>query len=67
MGECLSIFRAQAASANGLLFALIWIVFSLFSLIGTWLKVHSLLPLALCYFIVTIIVYLWFVFVAKRH
>ncbi|MCF6776609.1 MFS transporter [Thiotrichales bacterium 19X7-9] len=67
VGECLSIFRAQAASANGLLFALIWIVFSLFSLIGTWLKVHSLLPLALCYFIVTIIVYLWFVFVAKRH
>ncbi|MCF6764722.1 MFS transporter [Thiotrichales bacterium 19S3-7] len=67
VGECLSIFRAQAASANGLLFALIWCVFSLFSFIGTCLKVHALMPLAVCYLVVTILVYLWFYLIAKKH
>ncbi|ODN41673.1 MFS transporter [Piscirickettsia litoralis] len=67
VGECLSLFRAQAASANGLLFSFIWIAFSLFSFIGSFLKVHSLVPVASCYLVVTVIAYGWFLLVARKH
>ena len=67
VGECLAYFREQAASANGLLFALIWMVFSLFSFIGTLLKVHALAPLAACYLIITMVLYAWFLLAARKY
>ncbi|ALB22825.1 Sulfonamide resistance protein [Piscirickettsia salmonis] len=67
VGECLSLFKEQAASANGLLFSSIWIVFSLFSFIAAFLKVYSLLPIASCYLILTLMICCWFLFVARKH
>nr|WP_018299503.1 Bcr/CflA family efflux MFS transporter [Fangia hongkongensis] len=67
VGECLSLFRQEAASANGLLFAIIWVSFSLFSFIAANLKVHSLMPLLSCYVIVSLILLLVYIMIVARH
>ncbi len=66
IGECLSLFRAQAASANGLLFAFIWIIFSAFSFIGTFLKASSFVPIASCYLAMSLCLFSWFLLVVRN-
>jgi len=67
VGECLSLFRKQAASANGVLFSFIWIMFSLFSFIATFLKAESFVPISVCYLSMAIFVYLWFLFMMRKR
>lgn len=66
VSECLSLFKAQAASANGLLFSFIWLVFSLFTFIGAGLKLQSMTPAAVCYVIMALVSLLWFYLVCLK-
>ncbi|WP_259431028.1 MFS transporter [Coxiella burnetii] len=49
MGEAMIFFPELAASANACFFTLIWLTFSLFTYLATWIKIHSLFPLAMAY------------------
>lgn len=50
VAECLTMFPSHlAASANAGMFAVAWIIFSLFTVIATFLKIHSLMPLSIAY------------------
>ena len=49
VADILTIFPKLAASANACLFAMIWLIFSSFTILATQLKIHSLLPLSLTY------------------
>jgi multidrug resistance protein len=64
--ECLSLFKEQAASANGLLFSMIWIIFSLFTFIGAVISANSLFPIASCFLGLALLIFLWFKFVVKK-
>lgn len=44
-GECLSMFRELAASANAFFFGCVWIAFSIFSYIAAVTKSHTLVPI----------------------
>lgn len=60
VAEVLSGFDKHAASANGLLFALVWSMFSFFSFIGALLKVHSIVPFAIVYSVMSALMILWY-------
>lgn len=55
VAEALSLFPAMAASANAALFSSAWFIASLFTLYATFLKVHSLLPIALSFTVISLI------------
>lgn len=55
VAECLIMFPSNlAASANAGMFAIAWIIFSIFTVIAALLKIHSLFPLAFTYFCVSL-------------
>ncbi len=65
VAEVLASFTKNAASANGLLFALVWLMFSFFSFIGALLKVHSILPFAIVYSVMSVLMALWYRFAMR--
>jgi len=60
IGECMVIFTDLAASANACLFSFIWIIFGGFTIIATFLKVHSLFPLSVTYIGVSVMSLLFY-------
>lgn len=66
IGECMVIFTGLAASANACLFGLIWMIFGGFTIIATFLKVHSLFPLSITYISVSIISLLLYYLLVER-
>lgn len=67
VSECLSMFPDHAASSNGALFAIAWLIFTVYTYIASLIKVHSLLPLALSYFVISIACLLIFYLLLLRH
>ena len=67
VSEALSSFKEFAASANGLLFALIWIIFSMFTALGTMLSIHSIMPIALVFISMALVSYLFFLLIFRNH
>lgn len=55
IGETLTIFKDLVASANGFLFSVIWLIFSLSTIIGTFFKLGSLIAIAVMYFLIAVI------------
>jgi multidrug resistance protein len=60
VGECLTIFTKLAASANACLFGIIWISYAAYTFAATFLKAHSLLPLALMYMVTALLSLIFF-------
>ena len=61
VAETLSLFKKDAGSANGILFSLVWMVFSLFTSIGSQIHPNNALPIAYLYLCIAIISYLFFI------
>ena len=66
LSETLGCFNDYAASANGILFALIWSFYSVFSFIGAKIYSYSALPVACVYLCFAVISYLWFLVFFKN-
>ena len=67
VSESLALFKQHAASANGILFALCWISFSLFTFIGSQVHSKNAFPIACIYLCMAIVGYLWFLVFFRRH
>ena len=67
VSECLSLFREQAASANGLLFSFIWLIYSLFTLLGSLLKVYTFIPIAICFIIISLFSVFWYLVMVRKY
>ena len=66
IGECMVIFTELAASANACLFWLTWTMFSIFTVVATFLKAHSLLPITIAYIGVSIVSILFYYGLVRR-
>lgn len=55
VAESLTLFSQLAGSANGCLFSLVWVIYSLFTYIGTLISATTLLPLAIVYAVTSIL------------
>ena len=66
IGECMVIFTDLAASANACLFGITWMMFAFFTVEATFLKVHSLSPLAINYIGISLISLLFYYAVVSR-
>jgi len=53
--ECLTLFPRLAASANGALFSITWIMYSFYTFIASFLKPHSLVPISVIYILVGLV------------
>ena len=62
----LSMFKEQAATANGLLFSILWVGFSLFAFLASAFKASSMLPLANLFIVVGVLVLLWYWLIYRR-
>lgn len=67
VGACLARFPAMAASTNGCFFAMTWFAYSLFTLIAAQLKSHSLIPMSLSNWILSLVVMLFYYCFVRRH
>lgn len=69
VADCLMMFKALAASANAFLFGIVWIGFSLFSVLAGFLKGASLAPMAVTLLVLNLVC--WTLFAAvlwlERH
>ena len=64
IAECIALFPKISASANACVFSLAWVIFGIFTMIASLLKVHSLLPIILTYLsigILAIVIYYGFI------
>ncbi len=67
VAEGMTLFPEMAGSANAVLFTLIWIAFSIFTLIATLLKSTTLLPYSLTFLCVCLLCLLVYYLAILRH
>ena len=68
LAEVLHLFPKMAASTNAASFSIVWLCFGVYSVIATFLKASSLLPIALVYLVITLIaVCLYFFGFTRLH
>lgn len=66
ISNALAIFEKLSASANGCLFSLTWLSFSCFTIIATFLKASSQLPLSISFSILSLFLILFYYAVVKN-
>lgn len=66
LAEVLHLFPKMAASTNAASFSIVWLCFGVYSVVATFLKASSLLPIALVYLVITVLAIVLYFFVFTR-